>query len=251
MIADVRAKIKEAEPVLDVEFPQLLQDMINDLTSSPEPVVIKLFTPDPDVLRRWAPLVANTIKKVPGIVDVEDGIENHISGTALMFNVDPVVTARAGFTPQEVELDASAMLQGEPATPPVVINDRSYTIRVQFPPTARRTLDAMKNTLIVSGSGKTATIGSLASLTEIPGQTEIVRDNLQRNVGVTASLEKISLGEGVTRVQKAIAELNVPPSIRVEYARPVRRAAEIVQGSGVRARVGDRAGLHGPAVRIR
>jgi multidrug efflux pump subunit AcrB len=162
--------------------------------------------------------VANTIKKVPGIVDVEDGIENHISGTALMFNVDPVVTARAGFTPQEVELDASAMLQGEPATPPVVMNDRSYTIRVQFPPTARRTLDAMKNTLIVSGTGKTATIGSLASLTEIPGQTEIVRDNLQRNVGVTASLEKISLGEGVTRVQKAIAELNVPPSIRVEYA---------------------------------
>ena len=89
VIADVRAKIQEAEPVLDVEFPQLLQDMIGDLTSSPEPVVIKLFTPDPEVLRRWAPLVASTIKKIPGVVDVEDGIENHISGTALMFNVDP------------------------------------------------------------------------------------------------------------------------------------------------------------------
>ena len=38
MIADVRAKIKKAEPVLDVEFPQLLQDMIGDLTSAPEPV---------------------------------------------------------------------------------------------------------------------------------------------------------------------------------------------------------------------
>ncbi len=61
-----------------------------------------------------------------------------ISGTAVTFNVDPVVTARAGFTPQEVELDASAMLQGEPASPPVVLNDRSYTIRVQFPPSARQ-----------------------------------------------------------------------------------------------------------------
>jgi CzcA family heavy metal efflux pump len=217
VIADVRAKVKEAEPVLDVEYPQLLQDMIGDLTSAPEPVVIKLFTPDPEVLRRWAPLVASTIKKIPGVVDVEDGIENHISGTALMFNVDPVVTARAGFTPQEVELDASAMLQGEPATPPVVMNDRSYTIRVQFPPTARRTLDAMKNTLIVSGTGKTATIGSLATLTEIPGQTEIVRDNLQRDVGVTARFENINLGDGMARVQKAIADLNLPPSIRIEY----------------------------------
>ncbi|HTC33290.1 MAG TPA: efflux RND transporter permease subunit [Bryobacteraceae bacterium] len=217
VIADVRAKVKEAEPILDVEFPQLLQDMIGDLTSAPEPVVIKLFTPDPEVLRRWAPLVASTIKKIPGVVDVEDGIENHISGTALMFNVDPAVTARAGFTPQEVELDASAMLQGEPATPPVVMNDRSYTIRVQFPPTARMTLDAMKNTLIVSGTGKTATIGSLATLTEIPGQTEIVRDNLQRDVGVTARFENINLGDGMARVQKAIADLNVPPSIRIEY----------------------------------
>jgi CzcA family heavy metal efflux pump len=217
VIADVRAKVKEAEPVLDVEYPQLLQDMIGDLTSAPEPVVIKLFTPDPEVLRRWAPLVASTIKKIPGVVDVEDGIENHISGTALMFNVDPAVTARAGFTPQEVELDASAMLQGEPATPPVVMNDRSYTIRVQFPPAARRTLDAMKNTLIVSGTGKTATIGSLAALTEIPGQTEIVRDNLQRDVGVTARFENINLGDGMARVQKAIADLNVPPSIRIEY----------------------------------
>ena len=52
MIADVRAKIGKAEPVLDVEFPQLLQDMIGDLTSAPEPVVIKLFAQDPDLLEQ-------------------------------------------------------------------------------------------------------------------------------------------------------------------------------------------------------
>jgi multidrug efflux pump subunit AcrB len=213
----VRAKIKAAEPTLDVEFPQLLQDMIGDLTSAPEPVVIKLFSQDPEVLHRWAPQVAGSIKKIPGVVDVEDGIENHISGTALMFNVDPVTTARSGFTPQEVELDASAMLQGEPAPPPVVLNDRSYTIRVQFPPAVRKTVDTLKNTLIVSGTGKTATIGSLATLTEIPGQTEIIRENLQRDVGVTARFENINLGDGMAKVQKAVAGLNIPPTIRVEY----------------------------------
>ena len=217
VIADVRAKVKEAEPVLDVEFPQLLQDMIGDLTSAPQPVVIKLFSEDADVLRHWAPVEASAIKKIPGVVDVEDGIENTISGTAVMFNVDPVVTARAGFSSQEVELDASAMLQGEPATTPVVLNDRSYTIRVQFPPSARRTLDSMRNTVIVSGSGKTATIGSLATLTEIPGQTEIIRENLQRLVNVTARFEGINLGDGMAKVQKAVADTNIPSTIRVEY----------------------------------
>ena len=82
VIADVRAKIKKAEPVLDVEFPQLLQDMIGDLTSAPEPVVIKLFAQDPELLQPWAPQVADAIKKIPGVVDVLNGIENTISGPA-------------------------------------------------------------------------------------------------------------------------------------------------------------------------
>jgi multidrug efflux pump subunit AcrB len=217
VIADVRAKITSAEPLLDVEFPQLLQDMIGDLTSAPQPVVIKLLSEDGELLRHWAPLEANTIKKIPGVVDVEDGIENTTSGTAFTFTIDPAIAARSGFTPQEVELDASAMLQGEPSTTPVVVNARSYTIRVQFPASARKTLDSMRRTLIVSGTGKTATIGSLATLTETPGQTEIIRENLQRSVNVTARFEGINLGDGMAAIQKAIAASNLPPSIRVEY----------------------------------
>ncbi len=217
VIADVRVKITSAEPLLDVEFPQLLQDMIGDLTSAPQPVVIKLFNEDGDLLRHWAPVVASTIKKVPGVVDVEDGIDATTSGTAFTFTIDPVMAARAGFTPQEVELDASAMLQGEPAATPVVENSRSYTIRVQFPPSARQTLDSLRQTIIVSGTGKTATIGSLATLSEIPGQTEIIRENLQRSVDVTARFEGVSLGDGMAAIQKAMADANVPSSIRVEY----------------------------------
>jgi CzcA family heavy metal efflux pump len=217
VIADVRAKVKAAEPVLDVEFPQLLQDMIGDLTNAPEPVVIKLFSPDPELLQAWAPKIGDTIKKIPGVVDVLDGIENTISGPATVFNVDPSVTARAGFSPQEVELDTSAILQGEPASLPVVLNDRVYTIRVRFPEQTRASMDAIQNTLLVSSTGKTATLGSLAKVVEIPGQTEIRRENLQRDVAVTARFEGMNLGDGMAKVQQAIAEANVPPSIRIQY----------------------------------
>src|SRR5262249_43125605 len=85
VIAAVRDKIKKAEPVLDVEFPQLLQDMIGDLTSAPEPVVIKLFSQDPALLSQWAVSVGDTIKKIPGVVDILNGIENTISGPARVF----------------------------------------------------------------------------------------------------------------------------------------------------------------------
>src|SRR5207248_8537309 len=105
VIADVRAKITSAEPLLDVEFPQLLQDMIGDLTSAPQPVVIKLFSEDGELLRHWAPVEANTIKKTPGVVDVEEGIENTTSGTAFKFTIDPAIEASSGFTTEEVGLE--------------------------------------------------------------------------------------------------------------------------------------------------
>src|SRR5256884_1276059 len=44
--SDLRAKIESQEPATKVEFVQLLSDMIGDLTSQPEPVVIKLFAQD-------------------------------------------------------------------------------------------------------------------------------------------------------------------------------------------------------------
>ena len=88
VIADVREKITMQEPMLQIEFVQLSQDMIGDLTSAPEPIAIKLFSQDPALLRQWAPQVAESIKKIAGVVDVLNGIDNTISGPATVFQVD-------------------------------------------------------------------------------------------------------------------------------------------------------------------
>jgi multidrug efflux pump subunit AcrB len=217
IITDVRADIKQQEPALDIEFVQVLQDMIGDLTSAPEPIQIKLFSQDPKQLDEWAPKVADAIGKIKGVVDILNGIENTISGPAVTFQVDPSVAARAGFTAEETALDASAILEGEPAPTPVVANDRAYTLRVRFPAANRASLEAMRDTLLVSSTGHTATLGALASVVENPGQTEVRRENLQRDVAVTARLEGRSLGSGMADVQKVVAGLNIPSSIRVEY----------------------------------
>ncbi len=112
---------------------------------------------------------------------------------------------------------ASSIVDGEPAANPVIVNDRPYTLRVRFPESNRSSLEAMSNTLLVSPSGGTATLGSVASVSELPGQTEILRENLQRDVEVTARLEGLDLGSGVAAVRKAVKGLNLPSSIRVEY----------------------------------
>lgn len=224
IMEDVRQQANAQEPAVRTEFIQVLQDMIGDLTGEPEPVTIKLFSEDPAQLETWAPKVAAAIayddkthKGVEGVVDVLDGLENTISGPAVEFTVDPATAVRAGFTPEEVATDAAAIVEGEPAAAPVVSNDRLYTVRVRFPAEKRESLEAISNTLLSSASGHTATLGSLATITELPPQTEIHRENLQREVSVTARTEGTDLGSAIQGVQRAVTALRVPPSIRVEY----------------------------------
>ena len=223
IIADIRSEIESTEPATKVEFIQLLQDMIGDLTSAPEPVVIKLYSQDGKLLNETAPRVAEAIDKIKiggnshPVVDVLNGVENTISGPAVTYQVNPLIAARAGFTPEEVAINAAAVLEGEPATTPVVLNDRAYTIRVRFPEQNRSSLDSMSNALLTSSTGRTATLGSLATLSMDPGETQIRRENLQRLVQVTGRFEGVDLGTGIAAVQKAVNNLHLPSSMRVEY----------------------------------
>ncbi len=215
--SDLRAQIESSEPATKVEFVQILQDMIGDLSNQPEPVVIRLYSQDGKLLNETGPRVADAISKAPGVVDILNGVEDAISGPAVTFQINPFAAARAGFTPEEVSIDASAILEGEPAATPVILGDRAYPIRVRFPETNRSSIERMTNTLLVSGTGKTATLGSLASVSNDPGETEIRRENLQRLIQVTARLEGVDLGTGIAGVQKAVNDLHLPSTIRVEY----------------------------------
>jgi multidrug efflux pump subunit AcrB len=211
----LRSKLSSSLPGLDVEFISKLQDMIGDLTGAPEPVVVKMFSPDPDLLSTWAPQVADALAKVKiggkmAVVDIADGIEKTTSGPAVRFTVNTQAVDRAGFTPEELGTVTVAMVEGEPAVAPILMNSRTYPVRVRFPAATRGSLEAMSGTMLVSSNGSTATLGSLTAIDELPGQLEIRRENLQQLVEVTARLEGVDLGTGV-------ADLKLPPSIRVEY----------------------------------
>ena len=222
VISEVRQKVTTQEPALDVDFTQVLQDMISDLTGAPQPVVVQLFSTDPDQLAAWAPRVADALGRIQinykkPVVDVEDGIDNTTSGPAVVFTVNPAAAAKAGFTTDQLTTVASAIVDGEPTTAPVIIGDKPYVLRVRYPAASRASLDAMNNTVIVNANGGSATLGSVSTFTEVPGQTEILRDNLQMEKEVTGRLEGLDLGRGIAAVQKAVNDLHLPPSIRVAY----------------------------------
>jgi multidrug efflux pump subunit AcrB len=217
VIADIRQQIASTEPALDVEFTQVLQDMIGDLSNSPEPIQIKLFNNDPALLNQLGPRVQAAIQKIPGVVDTQNGVDNTISGPATDFNVDPGIAARLGFTPTEVAEDATAILDGLPTNDPIILHGRPYTIRVRLPDANRASFDAIQNTVFNSSTGHTASLGSLAQITQLPPQNEVRTENLQRLVVVSGRLEGSDLGGTMVKVKQVVDSLHLPASVRVEY----------------------------------
>ena len=217
IMADVRSRIRATEPELDVELSQILQDNIGDLSNAPDPIQIKLFSQDPRLLNELGPRVAGEIKKVPGVVDIENGIDNTLSGPATNFAVDPVLAARLGFTPTEVSEDATSILDGITVSDPLIANGRPYTIRVRLSDEYRKSLNTIRNTVFNSAAGHTASLGGMTTITQLPPQNEIHRENLQRLIVVTARLEGSDLGGAVQQVRARVAARHIPASVRVEY----------------------------------
>jgi len=217
IMADVRAEIKKTEPELDVEFTQVLQDMIGDLSNAPEPIQIKLFCNDQSLLNQLGPKVQDAIGKIPGVVDTQNGVDNTVSGPATNFQISPVLAARFGFTPAEVAEDATSILDGLPTTNPLIVGGRPYTIRVRLPDETRASLAAIENTVFNSSTGHTATLGSIAQINQLPPQNEIRRENLQRLIVVSGRLEGSDLGSAMVKVRATVEALHLPPNVRVEY----------------------------------
>ncbi len=217
IMADVREQLKATEPALDVEFTQVLQDMIGDLSNSPEPIQIKLFSPDAGLLHDLAPKVQAAIAAIPGVVDTQNGVDNTLSGPATSFRVDPVLAGRMGFTPTEVAEDATAILDGLPTTDPVIVGGRPYTVRVRLPDANRSSLSAIESTVFNSATGRLAALGSMAEVTQLPPQNEIRRENLEQVVLVSGRLEGSDLGGAMTQVKTAVDRLHLPGTVRVQY----------------------------------
>ena len=70
-------------------------------------------------------------------------------------------------------------------------------------------------TLLVSATGRTATLGALATISTAPGETEIRRENLQRAVQVTAQLEDIDLVVLIAHHVQGFALEQKPVAVRI------------------------------------
>ena len=228
VIDEVRVKVNAAVPRLQIDFVQILSDVINDLAGSARPIEIKLFGADLAQLEGYATSLEPKLTAVPGLVDLFNGVSE--PSAELTMQVNAAEANRAGLTADQISAAAMGALLGSPAGQ-VRLEDRSIGVRVRAPDTVRYNPSRLRALPILAPqTGAVVPLGTLATFTPTETRAELLREDQQQMIAMTADVSGTSLGAVVSGTQQVLAGQPPPAGVRVELGGQYASQQEAFRG---------------------
>jgi CzcA family heavy metal efflux pump len=212
----IRVQVEAAVPRMRIEFMQILADVIYDLAGAARPVEVKLFGPDLHALESYAEALEPELAKVEGLEDFYNGISE--PAAEMMMDIHLSEANKAGLTPQAIGQAVSGALLGTPAGE-IRLDDRAVGVRVRAPDSVR--FDPLRLTAlpVLSPNGRVPVpLGNLASFTPTETRAELLRENQQQMIRMTADVSGRGLGSVMKDVRAVLADHPPPAGIRIELA---------------------------------
>ncbi len=213
IINSVRQRILTSVPGVQIDFSQVLQDLIGDLSGVPQPIEIKVFGADQSAIEATARRVAIELRAIPGIVDVFDGIVE--SSPEEEFIVDQTAAERFGLSADEIRATLETVIEGTVATE-LSVGDRLMGVRVRYPDAFHTNLAALSQVLLYTPSGATVPLDSVVETRWGGTTTELGRERLRPVVHVVARLEGLDLGSALDSIKARLAKMTLPAGVSLE-----------------------------------
>ena len=211
----VREEVHARVPGLRIDFMQMLQDMIGDLSGNPTPVEIKIFGSDLAPLEQAARSANALIAPIPGIVDNFDGIT--AVGPTYRVDVNDERANRIGLNAAAVQHWLETAITGT-IVGRVLEGDRAIPLRLRYPDPFREELDPLDGLTLIAPHGELAPLRSLAHLEPGPIEVQRTREDQRQLLRVTARLSGRDLGAVMRDVQHVISSrLSLPMGVSLGY----------------------------------
>ena len=214
VIAELRAKFNTALPDIEWEFPGILGDLIGDLTWSPKPIEVKLFSTDIEFLKKKAPEIEEQLKKIKGVVDTKDGII--YAGPTISLRMRFADAERFGLNAADVAAAVNTAMLGQEAST-VLEGDRVVNIRVLVDRLQIDRVATLRELPLRTPDGTLVKLSQVADIIEEPGQLELHREDLRQDVAVTARLEGRDLGSAMAEIQEKLSQDKTIPPGTIEF----------------------------------
>ncbi len=212
---EIRQRVEAAVPQLTIDFGQVIGDMLGDLMSSVQPIEVKVFGDDVNVLEDLSKKLAAEIETVEGTADVNDGII--VAGPALSIIPNVPVLAQLGLTVADFQLQLQTQTEGTVVST-MIDKEQTVNIRLIYPNAFKNSIADIKDASILLPNGSSVPILSVASIKTEKGVAEINREN-QKSMGViTARLNNRDLGSTLADIQNHITQnFSMPAGYTIEY----------------------------------
>lgn len=210
-------EILEDYPGIVFGFSQPIQDNVEEYVAGVKsPLVVKIFGENLFQLEDYAGQVANSLKDVRGVEDLN--IYRNIGLPELRIDLHDHKMARFGIDMANAQAVIEMAIGGRAATS-FYENDRKFDVRIRFEKQYRDNEVKIGELMIPSGTGKKIPLKEIATIQYVTGPTFIYREGSSRYIAIGFNIEGRDLGSTIAEAKAKVArEVDIPPAHKVVWA---------------------------------
>jgi cation efflux system protein involved in nickel and cobalt tolerance len=179
-------------------------------------IAVKIFGPDLEQLRSLGQQVNAVMQLVPGIVDLQ--LEPQIPVEQVQIKFDRAAAARYGLTMKHLSEVVETALNGRVVSQ-VLEQQQTFDLVVWMVPSARQSLDNIRNLSIDTPTGSKIPLAQVATIGKGTGPNTINRENVSRLIVVAANAQGRDLRSVVNDIQTQVKQqVQVPAGYYIQYA---------------------------------
>ena len=208
LIDDMRESLMEI-PGVNLNFSQPIRDSVEEAVSGVRgKIVVKVFGTDLAQMRTTLLQVIESIKDVPGVVDL--GLYRDSTIPQLRITLDRKALARNGVSVSEAESVIETALAGTTVTN-MWDQERIIPTRVRLPPVEKSDINNVSELLIPTPTGGRLPLRDLATIEIATGRASVIREANSRYLALKFNIEGRDMGGTVAEaIEVATREVIVP-----------------------------------------
>jgi CzcA family heavy metal efflux pump len=206
----------ESYPGLSRDVLTYLQERIRQVltgTASAEPIIVRVFGTDMDVLRQKADEVRTSVAAVDGVADAHLLLQ--VEEPTVEVKVDLNAIQPYGLKPGDVRRAMATLISGTEVGN-LFEQEKVFDVVVSGTADARHSLSSIQDLLIEAPNGGHVRVGDIASVRVVPSPNIIKREGASRYIDIGVGVAGRDLGAVARDVQTRVHSLQFPREFHAE-----------------------------------
>ncbi len=208
VLADIRGRLALLPGVV-VNIGQPISHRLDHLLSGVRAeIALKLYGDDLSTLRSEAGRIAEGLRPIPGLVDLQ--VERQVLIPQVQVRIDRAAASRFGVPPGLLAEDLETALGGL-RVGQVLEGVRTLDLVVRYAPAFRADIASLAVAPVTLDDGHAVTLGQLADISAGTGPNQILHEDGRRRIAISANTADRDIGSVVQDIQATLDAIDLPP----------------------------------------